>query len=67
MSMVAIKQVIYDLLDNIPESQLIEVADFIAFIKKKNENQMFKELELASVSSIDFWDNAIDDEVWNNV
>ena len=65
--MAAVKQVIYDLLDSIPESQLMEVADFIAFIKKKNEHQMFKDLELASVSSIDFWDNTIDDEVWNNV
>ena len=61
--MAAVKQVIYDLLDGIPESQLIEVADFIAFIKKKNENQIFKDLEFASASSIDFWDNAIDDEL----
>ena len=65
--MATVKQAIYDLLDNIPESQLNEVADFVAFIKKKNENQAFKELELASTSSIDFWDNAIDDEVWNDV
>ena len=34
--------------------------------KKKNSNQAFDDLELASVSSIDFWDNTIDDEVWNN-
>ena len=65
--MIATKQVIYDLLDSIPEPQLTEVADFIAFIKKRNENQMFNDLELASISSIDFWDNAIDDEVWNDV
>jgi len=65
--MSAVKQTIYNLLDSIPESQLIEVADFVAFIKKRNDNQTFKDLELASVSSIDFWDNAIDDEVWNNV
>ena len=48
------KQAIYDLLDGIPESQL-------------TENQTLKDLELASESSTDFWDNAIDDEVWNNV
>jgi len=65
--MSAVKQVIYDLLDSIPEPQLMEVADFIAFIKKKNVNQAFNDLELASASSIDFWDNTIDDEVWNNV
>ena len=63
----ATKQAIYDLLDSIPEPQLAEVADFITFIKKKNENQTFKDLELASASSIDFWNNTIDDEVWNNV
>ena len=60
------KQAIYDLLDGIPESQLTEVANFVAYIKKR-ENQTLKDLELASVSSADFWDNAIDDEVWNSV
>jgi len=65
--MATVKQAIYDLLDSIPESQLMEVADFVAFIKKKNENQTFNELAFASTSSIDFWDNVIDDEVWNDV
>lgn len=65
--MTTAKQIIYNLLDTIPEEQLIEVIDFVSFIQKKNENQAFKDLELANISSIDFWDNAIDDEVWNNV
>jgi len=64
--MATTKQAIYDLLNDIPESQLIEVAGFVAFIKKK-ENQTFKDLETVSVLSTGFWDNAIDDEVWNDV
>ena len=75
--MATAKQVINNLLDAIPESQLPEVVDFVAFIKKRNENPMArdlteknlteKNLEEASLSSMDFWDNAIDDEVWNDV
>ncbi|NLZ92740.1 MAG: DUF2281 domain-containing protein, partial [Firmicutes bacterium] len=44
-----------------------EVIDFISFLKAKKDNQVFKDLELASESSMDFWNNDIDDEVWNNV
>ena len=29
------------------------------------EYKVFKDLEQASISSMDFWDNDIDDEVWN--
>jgi len=61
------KQAVSDLLDGISESQLIEVADFVTFIRKRSEHQSFKDLEFASESSVDFWDNAIDDEVWNGV
>lgn len=32
----------------------------------KNEIDMFKDLEKASNNSIEFWDNDIDDELWNN-
>lgn len=30
----------------------------------KNEMDIFKELENASNSSMDFWNNDIDDEIW---
>ena len=64
--MQATKQEIYNLVDSLPESQLAEITNFILFVKLRNENKLFKELEALSVSSTDFWNNEIDDEVWNN-
>lgn len=61
------KSILIKLIDQIPESQIPEVIDFIMFLKSKKNNQLFKDLICASESSIDFWDNDIDDEVWNNV
>lgn len=61
------KKILLKLIDEIPENQIPEVIDFISFLKAKKDNQVFKDLELASESSMDFWDNNIDDEVWNNV
>ena len=61
------KQILLKLIDEIPENQIHEVIDFIGYLKMKNERDMFKELAEASKSSMDFWDNDRDDEVWNNV
>lgn len=61
------KSILIKLIDEIPESQIPEVIDFIMFLKIKKDKQIFKDLIYASESSIDFWDNDIDDEVWNNV
>lgn len=61
------KQILLKLIDEIPENQIHEVIDFIGYLKIKNERDMFKKLEEASKSSMDFWNNDIDDEVWNNV
>lgn len=61
------KKILLKLIDEIPESQIPELIDFISFLKAKKDNQVFKDLELASESSMDFWNNDIDDEVWNNV
>jgi hypothetical protein len=44
-----------------------EVITYIAFVKSARKNDIFNELEKASASSMGFWDNPIDDEVWNNV
>jgi len=72
MATVTARQTINNLLETIPEFQLREVVDFVAFIKKRNESPGDKDvseknLARASLSSMDFWDNAIDDEVWNDV
>ena len=55
------------LIDEIPENKIPEVIDFLLFLKKKESDQIYKDLMQASESSIDFWGNDIDDEVWNNV
>jgi hypothetical protein len=70
--MSTVKQVINNMLDTLPEFQLMEVVDYVAFIKTKNEKSFDsdltdKNLAGASLSSMDFWDNPIDDEVWNDV
>ncbi|MFZ5592336.1 MAG: DUF2281 domain-containing protein [Bacillota bacterium] len=61
------KGILLKLIDEMPESQVQQVIDFILFLKNKQDNQVFKDLLSASESSISFWDNDIDDEVWNNV
>ena len=39
----------------------------IFYIKSRHKKDEFPELEKASQSSMSFWDNEIDDEVWNDV
>ena len=60
------KQTVHNLVDTLPASLLPEVANFITFIKMRDENRLYKDLESLSVSSTDFWNNEIDDEVWND-
>ena len=43
-----------------------DVIDFIGYLKMKNNRELFKDLEKSSESSMEFWDNDIDDEAWNN-
>ena len=61
------RQILFRLIDDAPDEILPNVIDYVAFIKNKKSNQAHKELEEASLSSTDFWDNPVDDEVWNNV
>ena len=63
----AIKKTILKKINNISEEELREVIDFIDFLEMKRSKREFIDLEQASVSGLDFWDNAIDDEVWNDV
>ncbi|MCL6459505.1 MAG: DUF2281 domain-containing protein [Gorillibacterium sp.] len=55
------------MIDNIPEQDALEVLDFIGYLNMKREREALDNLEQASITSMDFWDNSIDDEVWNNV
>lgn len=63
----AAKKVLYEMIKEIPEKDIAEVIDFVQYLKLKREKEMFKDLQRASESSIKFWNNDIDDEVWNNV
>jgi hypothetical protein len=55
------------LIDRIPEQDAVEVLDFIGYLNMKRERDTLKNLEQASMTSMDFWDNPVDDEVWNDV
>ncbi|MDB4867889.1 MAG: hypothetical protein JWR03_2222 [Cohnella sp.] len=55
------------IIDQIPEQDAVEVADFIGYLHAKRERETLKNLESANVTSMEFWDNQVDDEVWNNV
>ncbi|MCL2172006.1 MAG: hypothetical protein FWB71_07580 [Defluviitaleaceae bacterium] len=32
-----------------------------------DENKLFEDLQEMSISSMDFWDNEIDDEAWSDI
>jgi len=61
------KQNVHNLIESLPTALLHEVTLLIELIKLRDEQKQFKALEAASVSSMSFWDNEIDDEVWNDV
>ena len=67
MQVAVAKQSVHNLVETLPDSLLPEVANFISFIKMRDESRLYKGLEALSVSSTDFWNNDIDDEVWNDV
>nr|WP_307735277.1 DUF2281 domain-containing protein [Caldicellulosiruptor naganoensis] len=61
------KNFLLKLIEEIPESQIEEVIDFILFLKHEQDKKLLSDLVFPSESSIDFWNNDIEDEVWNNV
>lgn len=60
------KKILLNLIEEIPEDNISEVIDFIGYLKVRNDMLVFRELEDASNTSMEFWNNDIDDEVWNN-
>lgn len=56
------KEDLKKLIDTIPEQDAVEVYDFIGYLKMKREREEFRELEKASATSMDFWNNPVDDE-----
>ncbi|GAU78490.1 DUF2281 domain-containing protein [Fusibacter sp. 3D3] len=61
------KDYIHKLIDELSEKELPEVLDYIEYIKSKKLKENYQDLQDASQSSMSFWENQIDDEVWNNV
>jgi len=55
------------MIDHISEQEVAELLDFISYLNMKREREALKNLEQASLTSMDFWDNPVDDEVWNDV
>ncbi len=55
------------LIDKISEAEAKEVLDFVGYLNMKRRREKFKDLELASETSLKFWNNDIDDRIWNNV
>jgi hypothetical protein len=55
------------LIDKISENEAKEVLDFVGYLNMKRRRKKFKDLELASETSLGFWNNDIDDRIWNNV
>ncbi|NLJ55775.1 MAG: DUF2281 domain-containing protein [Firmicutes bacterium] len=61
------KQFLKSLIESIPENEILQIIDFISYLKVRREKELYRELQKASESSLEFWNNEIDDEVWNNV
>ena len=60
------KERLLKIIDEIPEQEVDKILDFAEYLKTKKEKSLSEDLTKASESSIDFWDNDIDDEVWND-
>ncbi len=61
------KERLLKIIDEIPEREVDKILDFAEYLKTKKDRSLSEDLTQASESSIDFWDNYIDDEVWNDV
>ena len=61
------KKRLLKLIEEMPEKEVVEVIDFVGYLRLKREKAAITVLEKASESSLSFWNNDIDEEVWNNV
>jgi hypothetical protein len=61
------KERLLKIIDEIPEQEVDKILDFAEYLKAKKDKNLSEDLTKASESSLDFWDNEIDHEVWNDV
>ena len=55
------------MIDQMPDKDAAELFDFIGYLNMKRDRDTLQNLEEASRTSMDFWDNPVDDEAWNDV
>ena len=65
--MQSVKDKLHQIIETMPDNDALELIEYIDFMKRKRQQSVFKDLELASETSLGFWDNERDDEAWNNV
>lgn len=65
--MITSKDYLHKLIDEVSIEEVAEIIDFVEYLKIKKYKSNMKDLSDASSSSTDFWNNEIDDEVWNDV
>ncbi len=63
----SVKDKLHQIIENMPDNDALELIEYVDFMKRKRQQSVFKDLELASETSLGFWDNERDDEAWNNV
>ena len=63
--LVSPKERIFSLANEMNDTQLSEIVNFMQFIRLKNNDDML-DLMKASESTLGFWDNE-EDTVWDNV
>lgn len=61
------KERLLKVIDEIPEEEVNKILDFAEYLKIKWEKNLSDDLTKTSDSSLGFWDNDLDDEVWNDV
>ncbi|HHY74290.1 MAG TPA: DUF2281 domain-containing protein [Bacillus bacterium] len=61
--MITSKEKLLKLINEFPESELNRVLEFVENLNNRSYDQLAKPYE----SSLDFWDEAIDNEIWNNI
>jgi len=65
------REYIKNVIDTLPDSIIEKLWEYITFQKFslnffEQDKAAVRDIEAASISSMDFWDNA-DDEVWDHV
>jgi hypothetical protein len=64
-AMINPKDRILNLANDLNETQLLEIANYMQFLRLKNNDDTLVFMK-ASESTLDFWDNE-EDKVWDNV